>query len=184
MFDKIPALEQPFFGAWMARHPRFRGKNTGQLMHAQLDVQALYETRFASLQRFVSHAVLFHAMAQSVQDFWTNWSLGLLGYDMSRTQSIMRIATTASPVSGSDVRERMAALEQASTRLWAATLLTRQCKWWLQVTHIRRQMRGSVRTAPRASPRLVHTPDEGAGDPGPAQEAETPSSPSLQTHRC
>ena len=184
MFDKIPALEQPFFGAWMARHPRFRGKNTGQLMHAQLDVQALYETRFASLQRFVSHTVLFHAMAQSVQDFWTNWSLGLLGYDMSRTQSIMRIATTASPVSGSDVRERMAALELASNRLWAVNLLQRHCKWWLQVTHIRRM--GGPRAIPRAPPRLAPTPDddEGAGDPGPAEGAEPPLSPSMQTHRC
>ena len=47
MFDKIPSLEQPFLGAWMARHPRFRGKNTGALMHAQLDVQvpALIRTR-------------------------------------------------------------------------------------------------------------------------------------------
>ena len=34
-------------------------------------------------------------------------SFGLLGYDMSRSQSIMRIATTASPVSGSDVRRKM-----------------------------------------------------------------------------
>ena len=35
MFDKIAALDQPFYGAWMARHPRYRGCNTGQLMHAQ-----------------------------------------------------------------------------------------------------------------------------------------------------
>ena len=39
-------------------------------------------------------------MAKSVQDFWSKVSFGLLGYDMSRSQSIMRIATTASPVSG------------------------------------------------------------------------------------
>jgi hypothetical protein len=30
-------------------------------------------------------------------------SLGFLNYDMSRTHSIMRIATTASPVSGAEV---------------------------------------------------------------------------------
>merc|ERR1712005_8599 len=99
----------------MARHRSYRGRNTGELMHAQLDLQTLYETRFASLQRFVGFAVLFHSMAQSVQDFWKTVSLGLFSYAMSRTQSIMRIATTASPVSGSDVRERMVELERAST---------------------------------------------------------------------
>jgi hypothetical protein len=31
-------------------------------------------------------------------------SLGALTYDMSRTHSIMRIATTASPVSGAEVK--------------------------------------------------------------------------------
>jgi hypothetical protein len=30
-------------------------------------------------------------------------SLGYLNYDMSRTHSIMRIATTASPISGAEV---------------------------------------------------------------------------------
>jgi hypothetical protein len=34
-------------------------------------------------------------------------SFGLLGYEMDRTQSIMRIATTASPVSGMDVRDKI-----------------------------------------------------------------------------
>eukprot|EP00908_Phaeocystis_cordata_P016316 Transcript_27583.p2 GENE.Transcript_27583~~Transcript_27583.p2 ORF type:complete len:329 (-),score=81.96 Transcript_27583:379-1365(-) len=151
MFDKIPSLEQPFLGAWMARHPRFRGKNTGALMHAQLDVQSLYETRFASLQRFVGFAVLFHAMAQAVQDFWTVVSLGLLGYDMSRTQSIMRIATTASPVSGSDVRERMAALELASTRLNAVKTMQRNVKFWRQYTRIKKGISNSRENSESAS---------------------------------
>ena len=35
---------------------------------------------------------------------------GLLGYDMSRTHSIMRIATTASPVSGAEVCARSKAI--------------------------------------------------------------------------
>ena len=47
--------------------------------------------------------VLFHAMGKAVQDFWPLVSLGLLGYDMSRSQSIMRVATTASPVAGTEV---------------------------------------------------------------------------------
>lgn len=67
----------------------------------------LYETRVASLQRFVSMCVMFHEMSKRVQDFWPAVSFGYLGYDMSRTHSIMRIATTASPVSGAEVRDRM-----------------------------------------------------------------------------
>eukprot|EP00959_Pyramimonas_sp_CCMP1952_P406432 8518500-Pyramimonas_sp.AAC.1 len=46
-------------------------------------------------------------MGRKVQRFWPTVSLGLLRYDMDRTQSIMRIATTASPVSGMDVRDKM-----------------------------------------------------------------------------
>jgi hypothetical protein len=67
----------------------------------------LYEARIASLQRFVSMSVMFHEMGKRVQDFWPAVSCGYLGYDMSRTHSIMRIATTASPVSGAEVRDRM-----------------------------------------------------------------------------
>ena len=66
----------------------------------------LYESRFASLQRFIGFAVALHAMGKAVQDFWPRVSLGLLRYDMSRSQSMMRIASTASPVSGMEVRER------------------------------------------------------------------------------
>lgn len=46
-------------------------------------------------------------MGMRVQSFFPKISFGLLGYRMDRTHSIMRIATTASPVSGADVRERM-----------------------------------------------------------------------------
>uniref|UniRef100_A0A7S1VZX5 EF-hand domain-containing protein n=1 Tax=Ditylum brightwellii TaxID=49249 RepID=A0A7S1VZX5_9STRA len=69
--------------------------------------QELYETRIASLQRFVAMTVMFHRMGKRVQEFFPRISCGWLGYRMDRTHSIMRIATTASPVSGADVRERM-----------------------------------------------------------------------------
>ena len=69
-------------------------------------MQTLYETRFASMQRLVAFFVLFHEMGKRVQDFWPRVSLGLLRYDMSRSHSMMRIASTASPVSGMEVRER------------------------------------------------------------------------------
>jgi hypothetical protein len=69
--------------------------------------QELYETRIASLQRFVSMCVLFHTMGDTVRRFFATISFGYWNYRMDRTHSIMRIATTASPVSGSDVRQQM-----------------------------------------------------------------------------
>lgn len=59
---------------------------------------------------FVQHLIspfLKQQMGMRVQSFFPKISFGLLGYRMDRTHSIMRIATTASPVSGADVRERM-----------------------------------------------------------------------------
>ena len=50
---------------------------------------------------------MFHEMAAAVADFWSFVSFGFLGYRIDRTQSIMRVATTASPVSGADVRHML-----------------------------------------------------------------------------
>ena len=69
--------------------------------------QELYESRIASLQRFVSMTVLFHQMGKRVENFFARISLGFWSYRMDRTHSIMRIATTASPISGADVRNRI-----------------------------------------------------------------------------
>lgn len=66
----------------------------------------LYEGRIASLQRFVAMTVMFHEMGKRVENFFSKYTFGRLGYRYDRTHSIMRIATTASPVSGADVRER------------------------------------------------------------------------------
>lgn len=71
----------------------------------------LYEGRIASMQRFVAMTIMFHEMGMRVQRFFPRLSFGYLGYNMDRTHSIMRIATTASPVSGSDVRERIESLK-------------------------------------------------------------------------
>ena len=80
----------------MASDSRYRSLHVQQLMNKQGQLQELYESRMASMQRLVGFLVLFHKMARDVQDFWPVVSLGLLGYDMSRSHSIMRIATTAS----------------------------------------------------------------------------------------
>ena len=76
------------------------------LVESQEFSMSLYESRIASLQRFVSMTVMFHQMGDRAQKFWRNVSFGYLGYRMDRTHSIMRIATTASPVSGAEVRDR------------------------------------------------------------------------------
>ena len=51
-------------------------------------------------------------------------SFNLLAYDMARTHSIMRIATTASPVSGAAIRGRMAALAMEAQWKTATNALT------------------------------------------------------------
>ncbi len=73
---------------------------------SQTFAQELYEPRVASLQRFVSMTVMFHQMGDRVEKFFSKNTFGLLGYRKDRTHSIMRIATTASPISGADVRDR------------------------------------------------------------------------------
>jgi hypothetical protein len=85
----------------------------------------LYESRVASLQRFVAMTVMFHQMGKQVQDFFPRISFGYLGYQMDRTHSILRIATTASPVSGDAVRERMETLHLRSKFQNAARIIGR-----------------------------------------------------------
>ena len=94
--------------AYYGEHLEEELKNTAlaRLCDEQNLAMRLYESRIASLQRCVAFFVLFHAMAKRVADFWPSVSLGYLKYDIDRTHSIMRIATTASPVSGAEVRDR------------------------------------------------------------------------------
>ena len=115
--------EERFIGAWMASDDELKNCSPSELMEKQGQLQEIYEGRIASLQRLVSFMVMFHAMAKSVQDFWPRVSFGYLGYDMSRSQSIMRIATTASPVSGSDVRHKMLELAEHTAKLFCVNVL-------------------------------------------------------------
>jgi hypothetical protein len=91
-------------------------------------VQLLTETRFNSMQRLCSHFVLLHAQAKLVQDFWPAATCGVFKYDMSRSQSVMRIATTASPVPGMELRARVLEILLATQRLKAVTLIQRHWK--------------------------------------------------------
>lgn len=106
----IPESVENTFGMHLLKHSASPAESF-KLTDTQRLSMLLYEGRIASLQRAVAFFILFHEMGKTVCDFWPWVSFGILRYRMDRTQSIMRIASTASPVSGSDVREKMLELE-------------------------------------------------------------------------
>ena len=110
---QVGASQESFFGEMFVEESN---SSTNEGNHKNISVsvgaiksqnfsQELYESRIASMQRFVAMTVLFHQMGARVQNFFVNISLGLLGYRMDRSHSIMRIATTASPISGAEIRD-------------------------------------------------------------------------------
>jgi hypothetical protein len=101
----VEPSREAYFGEAIRRSAPSRVKPFTLVESQDLSMQ-LYESRVASLQRFVSMTVLFHQLGDRVAKFWPAVSFGYLGYRMDRTHSIMRIATTASPVSGAEVRDR------------------------------------------------------------------------------
>ena len=106
---QIAPSNEKYFGQTLRKLNAGKSGNDMDFMVARSQEFAmqLYETRVASLQRFISMTVMFHQMGRRVQTFFERYSFGLLGYRMDRTHSIMRIATTASPVSGADVKQQM-----------------------------------------------------------------------------
>ncbi len=75
---------------------------SARLSHVSDDLAQLFETRIDSFQRLLSGYVLFHAMGRTVS------RAPIISYDMSRSQSGTRVATTASPVSGAGIFENSA----------------------------------------------------------------------------
>mmetsp|Transcript_27755 Transcript_27755/g.58502 ORF Transcript_27755/g.58502 Transcript_27755/m.58502 type:complete len:174 (-) Transcript_27755:478-999(-) len=120
----IEPLSEPFYGAWMLEANA--ANSVTSLMERQELLQQLNETRFDSMQRMVAFMVLFHKMAKDVQEFMSFASLGFLNYDMSKTQSMLRVATTASPVSGTEVRAKMLEIKQDTLQNRAAAALQRR----------------------------------------------------------
>jgi hypothetical protein len=59
--------------------------------------------RYASLERYLAFLVVFHQMAASVAAFPP------LAFDISRSQSQLRVATTAAPISGAELEKEWAA---------------------------------------------------------------------------
>jgi len=113
----------------------FPNDSSIQLMEKQTLPQRMYETRMASLQRCVAFMVLFHEMGRRVQRFWPAVSFGRLRYDMDRTQSIMRIATTASPVSGMDVHAKMLQMAVDKQKANLLSMVIRAVRKWKRFAH-------------------------------------------------
>ena len=128
---QVQASREKYFGEELRKHSP-PGVNSMAMSQSQHFSMELYESRIASMQRFVAMTVMFHQMGMRVQTFFPKISFGLLGYRMDRTHSIMRIATTASPVSGADVRERMEELRLRLKIERSVQLITRTWRRWKQ----------------------------------------------------
>ena len=104
---RIEQSRERYFGETVRKYNSGMENVDFWLARRQELAQELYETRIASMQRFVAMTVMFHQMGKRVQEFFRKISFGFWGYRMDRTHSIMRIATTASPISGADVKQRI-----------------------------------------------------------------------------
>lgn len=142
------------------------------------------ENRFLSAERYVAFLVLFHQMAETVASF------APLRWDTSRSQSCLRVATTAAPISAADLLRTwqagtaaglddvshhggaMAALD-ASTTPRASTLQRRQSagalalkpgRWRASLGDIVGVLDASMRGGPasRASPPGSYLSGEGS----------------------
>ena len=103
---QVEASREIYFGENL-RHEAPDSVGVLSLERSQHFSMELYESRIASMQRFVSMCVMFHEMGRMVENFFSKLTFGLLGYRYDRTHSILRVASTASPISGADVRERV-----------------------------------------------------------------------------
>eukprot|EP00897_Mesotaenium_endlicherianum_P003173 jgi/Mesen1/2884/ME000175S02040 len=68
-----------------------------RLLDSQSPLEELCENRFLSLERLLAFQVMFHKMAGTVAGLWP------LSFAIWRSQSCLRIATTAAPVSAADL---------------------------------------------------------------------------------
>jgi len=75
-------------------------------------VELWCENRYASLERYIAFLVVFHQMVASVAAFTP------LAFDISRSQSQLRVATTAAPISAAELEKEWAA-DNAGSKLAA-----------------------------------------------------------------
>eukprot|EP00808_Paulinella_micropora_P025691 g57099.t1 len=75
--------------AWASR----LDARTLHIQDSQVIVQQFYESRIASLERYIAFCVMFHAMAKACHKPWFRPE-----WDIAKSQSNLRVATTASPI--------------------------------------------------------------------------------------
>jgi hypothetical protein len=121
---KIDPSREVFFGQDLIRSAASSNVDQRSLALTQHLCMELYEGRIASLERFVAMAVMFHELGTRVQEFFPSISLGYLGYRTDRTHSMLRVATTASPVSGTHLRERMEAMKLTRVMIQSVRTIT------------------------------------------------------------
>ena len=74
-----------------------------ELFNKTATLERWHENRHASFERYVAFLVLFHQMAARVASF------APLAFNISRSQSQLRVATTAAPISAHEVQQQWGA---------------------------------------------------------------------------
>ena len=71
-----------------------------QLFNKTATLERWHENRHASFERYVAFLVLFHQMTVRVASF------APLAFNISRSQSQLRVATTAAPISAAEIQQQ------------------------------------------------------------------------------
>ena len=77
---------------------QLQGSPILQLFDKTATLELWHENRHASLERYIAFLVLFHQMAARVAAFTP------LGFKVWRSQSQLRVATTAAPISAHEIQ--------------------------------------------------------------------------------
>jgi len=87
-----------------------------EIQDLQAHLQEFYECRIASLERYMAFCVLFHTVASSVNRPWLRYP-----WDIGRSQSNLRVATTAAPVTagGGEAGELSAEMRKLAKKIRA-----------------------------------------------------------------
>lgn len=85
---QVQASKERYFGEDLRKHSLNPGVSSLAMSKSQHFSMELYESRIASMQRFVAMTVMFHQMGKRVQTFFPKISFGYWGYRMDRTHSV------------------------------------------------------------------------------------------------
>jgi len=89
LLQLLPSDEQYFGECSVKSYPKGVGQiSMSQSQHLAME---LYESRIASMQRFVAMTIMFHQMGMRVQTFFEKISFGLLGYRGGGLASVFRM---------------------------------------------------------------------------------------------